>query len=438
MKTKRKRDVAHLWSDKRVIRFFRKNFNKIHYKNLRSVYLALCEIDSDFQESGTINAFTKTVAAYAGMNKDTIRPYLRALKNADIINYEQQNAGGRFQSTALSLFLWEENEEDLKTKLVKETLSSRRTKNPVDGNPSDGKPADGYSGPFKNNSRELVSNKNPKGVKASSSSETKNQNGDGKNKRSTLLEDDGCPYEKIRDLYHDNCPSFSRIKILSENRKKTIKARWKQYGMKLAPFKKLFRKAESSEFLKGNNDRSWHANFDWLLNEANMTKTLEGRYNNAHGGTSPRSDNNDAPVRSLHELIKDYFPNETLREAFTEKCYIPAERLFHFRDNASGEPRAQLSRLAQALLDLHARISQIQGKHFTDKLRQALPEYGPINIVQKYVDWIGDNEDWITSRKLSMFTVDHGLFRDFCRRWAFEVDYMARSPLTGKSFQREK
>lgn len=83
MPEKRKRDVAHLWADKRIMRFFRRNFNKLHYKNLRSVYLALCEIDSDFRETGEITNFTRTVATYAGMNENTVRPYLRALCRAD-------------------------------------------------------------------------------------------------------------------------------------------------------------------------------------------------------------------------------------------------------------------------------------------------------------------------------------------------------------------
>jgi len=37
--------------------------------------------------------------------------------------------------------------------------------------------------------------------------------------------------------------------------------------------------AEASGFLKGQNSRGWQANFDWLINESNMVKVLEGNYN---------------------------------------------------------------------------------------------------------------------------------------------------------------
>ena len=44
-------------------------------------------------------------------------------------------------------------------------------------------------------------------------------------------------------------------------------------------FKKLFEKAEASDFLKGANDRNWSATFDWLIKDANMAKVLDGNYN---------------------------------------------------------------------------------------------------------------------------------------------------------------
>ena len=42
----------------------------------------------------------------------------------------------------------------------------------------------------------------------------------------------------------------------------------------------MFNNAESSNFLKGSNKRNWKANFDWLINDNNMAKVLEGRYRN--------------------------------------------------------------------------------------------------------------------------------------------------------------
>lgn len=85
-------------------------------------------------------------------------------------------------------------------------------------------------------------------------------------------------YQLIADMYNDTCVSFPRLKTLSDSRKEAIKAKLIVYGVE--DFKKLFEKAEASNFLKGSNDRNWSANFDWLIKDNNMAKVLEGNYDN--------------------------------------------------------------------------------------------------------------------------------------------------------------
>ncbi len=87
------------------------------------------------------------------------------------------------------------------------------------------------------------------------------------------------PYEQVKELFISICKSYPKLRSLSANRKKTIKARWQQYGQEIEVFKELFTLAEDSSFLKGQNDRQWKADFDWLLNDANMAKVLECKYN---------------------------------------------------------------------------------------------------------------------------------------------------------------
>ena len=99
-------------------------------------------------------------------------------------------------------------------------------------------------------------------------------------KESIDKEKDKIPYEKIIDLFHSFCPSYSKVMKLTESRKKTIKARYNEYNQDISIFETLFRKAEESNFLKGNNDRSWKATFDWLINPNNMVKVLEDTYKN--------------------------------------------------------------------------------------------------------------------------------------------------------------
>lgn len=82
--------------------------------------------------------------------------------------------------------------------------------------------------------------------------------------------------QEVVDLYHSICVSFPSVKVISDARKKAIKARLETYS--LEDFKTVFENAESSSFLKGNNDRKWSANFDWLIADRNIVKVLEGNY----------------------------------------------------------------------------------------------------------------------------------------------------------------
>lgn len=85
-------------------------------------------------------------------------------------------------------------------------------------------------------------------------------------------------YQKIITMYNDTCVSFPRLRSLSDNRKKAIKARINT-GYTYDDFQNVFSLAEDSTFLKGGNDRNWSATFDWMIKDASMVKILEGNYN---------------------------------------------------------------------------------------------------------------------------------------------------------------
>ncbi len=112
-----------------------------------------------------------------------------------------------------------------------------------------------------------------------------------KKENSNTSFEDRTPYQKIVDLYHELCPSFSKVMVISENRKKHIKARWEQHKGDIEVFKIIFQKSESSGFMKGDNDRNWKADFDWMMNETNMAKILEGKYDKL-GRASPQNPKN--------------------------------------------------------------------------------------------------------------------------------------------------
>ena len=73
------------------------------------------------------------------------------------------------------------------------------------------------------------------------------------------------------------------------NRYKMLKTRINEFGIE-----KVIEAIESinnSDFLKGQNDRSWVITFDWLIKPNNFTKVLEGNYLNKGGNMNGQHNN---------------------------------------------------------------------------------------------------------------------------------------------------
>lgn len=98
---------------------------------------------------------------------------------------------------------------------------------------------------------------------------------------------DNVPFGKIVDLYHQALPVLPRVADLSAKRKALVRARWQ--GIKpesvddgLNEFKCFFDIVSKSKFLTGQSTngggRPFRANFEWLMNESNYLKVIEGNY----------------------------------------------------------------------------------------------------------------------------------------------------------------
>ena len=98
---------------------------------------------------------------------------------------------------------------------------------------------------------------------------------------------DRADYQAVLDAFHELCPSLPKVLKLSDSRKKAIKARLNDFG--LEEIKRAFALTEQSDFLKGTNATGWQAGFDWLMKSANLTKVLEGNYENKHKAGKPGS-----------------------------------------------------------------------------------------------------------------------------------------------------
>ena len=116
-------------------------------------------------------------------------------------------------------------------------------------------------------------------------------------------------YQQIADMYNNTCVSFPRLTVLSDKRKKAIKARLNAYTVE--DFKKLFDMAEDSSFLKGQNSRNWSATFDWLVSDANMAKVLDGNYS-------------DRDSKQKDELKEDKYANDWKPDYMKNFHYTPS------------------------------------------------------------------------------------------------------------------
>ena len=84
--------------------------------------------------------------------------------------------------------------------------------------------------------------------------------------------------QQIADIFNSLCPSLPSVRTLSQTRIEKLKTLLNTYS--LDDFRELFVTAEDSDFLKGKNARNWTATFDWLIEDQNIPKVLEGNYDN--------------------------------------------------------------------------------------------------------------------------------------------------------------
>ena len=106
-----------------------------------------------------------------------------------------------------------------------------------------------------------------------------------------------CPLAEIVGLYHDALPEHPAVKVFSEARRRTARARWKTIGERLRGqgvedskpariswLKKFFARAARSDFLTGkihSRDKpAFIADFDFLFSPKGFTGVIEGKYDN--------------------------------------------------------------------------------------------------------------------------------------------------------------
>lgn len=85
-------------------------------------------------------------------------------------------------------------------------------------------------------------------------------------------------YDKLVNFYNSTCTGLSKVEVISKTRKDLMRMRNKEHGGNA--IKTVLEKSSASNFLNGENDRGWKANFDWIFNSRNFIKILEGYHDN--------------------------------------------------------------------------------------------------------------------------------------------------------------
>ena len=115
-----------------------------------------------------------------------------------------------------------------------------------------------------------------------------------------------------------------RIKSLSEQRKKCVGARIREYGK--PALSTVIRKAAASDFLNGKNGRDFIATFDWLMKPTNFPKVLEGNYDN-HEQQQKAEQPKDAITTDSRGLVQDVINKQREREEEDRKRILETYQL---------------------------------------------------------------------------------------------------------------
>ena len=95
-------------------------------------------------------------------------------------------------------------------------------------------------------------------------------------------------YKTIMEVWNKIVPT-SHIQKMNDTRKKLFQSRFKPYFKEsYEEWENFVVKISKINFLWGNNDRGWKTDFNWVLNENNLLKILEGKYKS---DDSPESKN---------------------------------------------------------------------------------------------------------------------------------------------------
>lgn len=139
----------------------------------------------------------------------------------------------------------------------------------------------------------------------------------------------------IVDMYNNICKSMPKVSHLTQKRKDMLKSRFKTFK-DIKTFEELFSRAEVSDFLSGRNGKWTACNFDWLINEENMVKVLEGTYKNDDNKNNSykKTTFNDYEQRSYnYSVLEDNMLAKSSKDSAMAAANIPFDDEYNSLQN---------------------------------------------------------------------------------------------------------
>lgn len=139
---------------------------------------------------------------------------------------------------------------------------------------------------LQNATSENATSENPSSENEATNNNNVTNNNINKNNTTTPIPPKGAdeviPLKKILDAYHEKLPELPRVVVFTDKRKKQLSARWKEDKSRqtIEWWVGYFEYVSSIPFLNGQNNRNWKADFEWLTNQNNLAKVIEGKYEN--------------------------------------------------------------------------------------------------------------------------------------------------------------
>jgi len=128
----------------------------------------------------------------------------------------------------------------------------------------------------------VPSSKAPHTPHATQEKSTLSVSTDGIDEKSVAQAKQRIPESEILSAYHEHLPMLTAVRKMNDTRKRKLKARWCEDVERQTPeyWDKFFAYVAKSDFLTGRNGQWTACDFEWLIEDSNHLKVIEGKYEN--------------------------------------------------------------------------------------------------------------------------------------------------------------